>query len=46
MVRSRARVSEVLAHKRPLTVAMIRRLRKGPGLYAYLLVVRHEGLAA
>ena len=44
---SRARVSEVLAHKRPLTLAMIRRLRKGLGLSADVLLGRdEEGRAA
>ena len=46
MLGSRARVSEVLAHKRPLTIAMIRRLRKGLGLSADVLVGRDEGQAA
>lgn len=35
---SRARVSEVLAHKRGLTIGMIRRLRKGLGLSADVVV--------
>ncbi|MFZ4439765.1 MAG: helix-turn-helix domain-containing protein [Syntrophales bacterium] len=30
---SRARVSEVLSHKRPLTMAMIRNLSKGLGIW-------------
>ena len=38
MIGSRARVSEVLTGKRPLTVAMIRRLRDGLGLSADVLV--------
>ncbi len=38
MVGSRARVSEVLAGKRPLTLAMIRRLRKGLGVPADVLI--------
>jgi HTH-type transcriptional regulator/antitoxin HigA len=39
MLGSRARVSEVLAHKRPLTLGMIRRLREGLGISADALVV-------
>ena len=42
MVGSRARVSEVLAGKRPLTLAMIRRLRKGLGLPADVLIGGEE----
>ena len=42
MVGSRARVSEVLAGKRPLTLAMIRRLRKGLGLPADGLIGGEE----
>jgi HTH-type transcriptional regulator/antitoxin HigA len=38
MIGGRARVSEVLNRKRPLTLAMIRRLRAGLGLSADLLV--------
>lgn len=38
MVGSRARVSEVLSRKRPLTLAMIRRLRAGLGLSADVLI--------
>lgn len=38
MVGSRARVSEVLAGKRPLTLAMIRRLRTGLGVPADVLI--------
>jgi HTH-type transcriptional regulator/antitoxin HigA len=34
----RARVSEVLSRKRPLTLAMIRRLRRGLGISADVLV--------
>ena len=45
MVGSRARVSEVLAGKRPLTLAMIRRLRKGLGVPADVLI-GGEDLAA
>lgn len=43
---SRARVSEVLARKRPLTLAMIRRLRRGLGLSADVLVGEDAGEAA
>ena len=42
MVGTRARVSEVLAGKRPLTLAMIRRLRKGLGLPADVLIGGEE----
>ena len=42
---SRARVSEILARKRPLTLAMIRRLRAGLGLSADVLVGRDEAAA-
>ncbi len=45
MLGSRSRVSEVLARKRPLTLAMIRRLRKGLGLSADVLVGRDEAVA-
>ncbi len=45
MVGSRARVSEVLAGKRPLTLAMIRRLCKGLGVPADVLI-GEEDLAA
>ena len=38
MIGSRARVSEVLNGKRPLTLAMIRRLRRGLGISADVLV--------
>jgi HTH-type transcriptional regulator/antitoxin HigA len=38
LIGSRARVSEVLARRRPLTLDMIRRLRKGLGLSADVLV--------
>lgn len=38
MIGSRARVSEVLSRKRPLTLAMIRRLRRGLGISADVLV--------
>lgn len=36
--RTRSRVSEVLARKRPLTLAMIRRLREGLGIPADILI--------
>ncbi|MFZ4580807.1 MAG: helix-turn-helix domain-containing protein [Myxococcota bacterium] len=42
---SRARVSEVLSRKRPLTLAMIHRLRQGLGLSADVLL-GPDGLAA
>jgi HTH-type transcriptional regulator/antitoxin HigA len=35
---SRARVSEVLNHKRPLTLSMIRRLHEGLGIPAEVLI--------
>ena len=35
---SRARVAEVLNHKRPLTLAMIRRLHQGLGIPAEVLI--------
>jgi len=38
MIGSRARVSEVLGRKRPLTLAMVRRLRDGLGISADVLV--------
>lgn len=38
MIGSRARVSEVLNRKRPLTLAMIQRLRAGLGISADVLV--------
>jgi len=38
MVGGRARVSEVLARKRPLSLSMIRRLRAGLGLSADVLI--------
>lgn len=43
---SRARVSEVLRRKRPLTVAMIRRLRDGLGISADVLVGPEPSRAA
>lgn len=46
MIGSRARVSEVLNGKRPLTVAMIRRLRKGLGISADVLVGPEPSRAA
>jgi HTH-type transcriptional regulator/antitoxin HigA len=39
MIGSRARVSEVLTGKRPLTLEMVRRLRGGLGISADLLIV-------
>lgn len=41
---SRARVAEVLNHKRPLTLPMIRRLHQGLGIPAELLIA--ENVAA
>lgn len=38
MIGSRARVSEVLNRKRPLTIAMIRRLRNALGISADVLI--------
>jgi HTH-type transcriptional regulator/antitoxin HigA len=38
MIGSRARVSEVMTGKRPLTLAMVRRVRAGLGISADLLV--------
>ena len=38
LIGGRARVSEVLNHKRPLTLAMIRRLRRALGISADVLV--------
>jgi len=38
MIGSRARVSEVMTGKRPLTLAMVRRVRDGLGISADLLV--------
>lgn len=47
MIGGRARVSEVLNRKRPLTLRMIRRLRKGLGLSADVLIGdEEEGAAA
>ena len=47
MIGNRARVSEVLNRKRPLTLRMIRRLREGLGLSADVLVGREpKGAAA
>jgi HTH-type transcriptional regulator/antitoxin HigA len=47
---SRARVSEILNHRRPLTIAMIRRLQDGLGISAEVLLKRYplgdEGLHA
>src|SRR6185369_10206138 len=38
LIRSRARVAEVLNHKRPLTLLMIRRLHQGLGIPAEVLI--------
>ncbi len=38
LIGSRARVAEVLNHKRPLTLAMIRRLHAGLGIPAEVLI--------
>jgi HTH-type transcriptional regulator/antitoxin HigA len=38
LIRSRARVAEVLNHKRPLTLPMIRRLHQGLGIPAEVLI--------
>ena len=47
MIGGRARVSEILNRKRPLTLRMIRRLRDGLGLSADVLVGHEkEGTAA
>lgn len=46
MIGSRARVSEVLNGKRPLTVQMIRRLRDGLGISADVLVGTEPSRAA
>jgi HTH-type transcriptional regulator/antitoxin HigA len=46
MLGSRARVSEVLARKRPLTLAMIRRMRTELGLSADVLTGLDESDAA
>ncbi len=43
---TRARVSEVLSRKRPLTLAMIRRLRRGLGISADILVGDDDHRAA
>ncbi len=41
MIGSRARVSEVLTGKRPLTLEMVRRVRRGLGISADLLISVH-----
>ena len=46
MIGSRARVSEVLNKKRPLTLAMIRRLRVGLGISADVLVGGSEAASS
>lgn len=43
---SRARVSEILNRRRPLTLAMIRRLRDGLGIPADVLVGREQERAS
>ena len=43
---SRARVAEVLNHKRTLTLAMIRRLHAGLGIPAEVLIGANEALLA
>lgn len=45
MIGSRARVSEILNRKRPLTVAMIRRIRDGLGISADVLIGRKSSAA-
>lgn len=42
MIGSRARVSEVLTGKRPLTLEMIRRVKEGLGISADLLITTHR----
>ena len=49
MIGKSNRVYEVLSHKRPLTLAMIRRLHKGLGIPADVLIAEagdHFSLAA
>ncbi len=43
---SRARVSEVLNRKRPLSVEMIRRLHAGLGIPAEILIRRYRTVSA
>ena len=43
MIGSRARVSEVMARKRGLTLAMVRRVRSGLGISADLLIAPEPG---
>ncbi len=45
LIGSRARVSEILNRRRPLTVAMIRRLRDALGISADVLVGRESSAA-
>jgi len=45
LIGSRARVSEVLNRRRPLTVAMIRRLRDSLGISADILIGRSSSAA-
>jgi len=46
MIGGRSRVSEVLTGKRPLTLGMIRRLRRGLGISADVLVGEEQRRAA
>ena len=46
LIGGRSRVSEVLTGKRPLTLAMIRRLRRGLGISADVLVGDEKRRAA
>ena len=46
MIGSRARVSEVMTGKRPLTLAMVRRVKAGLGISADLLVGTGKTLVA
>lgn len=45
LIGSRARVSEILNRRRPLTVAMIRRLRDALGISADVLIGRESSAA-
>lgn len=45
LIGSRARVSEILTRRRPLTVAMIRRLRDALGISADVLIGRESSAA-
>ena len=44
LIGSRARVSEVMTGKRPLTLAMVRRVKSGLGISADLLIMPYAGL--